>query len=97
MKEDTDPISVERAGSDACVNPMFGEWQHTFPFAPVPYGDGGQKRAAFRKAIQAELKNRWIYSHEIQLEITLHVDVQTVLKPRKPPILTIMQKRSSTG
>jgi hypothetical protein len=75
-----DALSIEKAGSDAGLNPMFGEWQHTFPFAPVPYGDGGAKRAAFRAAILAQLKNRWIYSHEIQLEITLNLDVQTVLE-----------------
>jgi hypothetical protein len=75
-----DALSMERAGSDARLNPMFGEWQHAFPFAPVPYGDGGAKRAAFRSAIQAQLQNRWIYSHEIQLEIMLNLDVQTVLE-----------------
>jgi hypothetical protein len=82
MKGDPeDLITMERAGSDAGLNPMFGEWQHKFTFAPVPYGDGGAKRAAFREAIQAQLKdNRWIYSHEICLEITLFLDVQTVLE-----------------
>ena len=80
MQEDNDPFDVERSGSDAGLNPMFGEWQHTFPFAPVPYGDGGEKRAALRKAIQSELKNKWIYSHEIHLEIVFHLDVQTVLE-----------------
>jgi hypothetical protein len=80
MREDQDALSMERAGCDAGLNPMFGEWQHTFPFAPVPYGDGGAKRAAFRAEIQSQLKNRWIYSHEIHLEITLHLDIQTVLE-----------------
>jgi hypothetical protein len=41
--------------------PMFGDWQHRVRFAPVPYGDGGAKRAAFRKAIQAELANKFFY------------------------------------
>lgn len=80
MGQTQDTLSMERAGSDAGLNPMFGEWQHTFAFAPVPYGDGGAKRATFRQAMQAQLKNRWIYSHEIHLEITLHLDVQTVLE-----------------
>jgi hypothetical protein len=80
MNDAPDPFSIERAGSDAGLNPMFGEWQHTFPFAPVPYGDGGEKRAALREAIQSPLKNKWIYSHEIHLEITLHLDVQTILE-----------------
>jgi len=82
MNEDrNDQISMERAGSDAALNPMFGDWQHKFAFAPVPYGDGGARRAAFRQAMQAQLQgNRWIYSHEIHLEITLYLDVQTVLE-----------------
>jgi hypothetical protein len=81
MKENQDdPINIESAGSDADLNPMFGEWQHKFIFAPVPYGDGGAKRTAFREAIQSQLKNRWIYSHEIHLDITLYLDVQAVLE-----------------
>jgi len=79
-QEDQDPFTLERTGCDAGLNPMFGEWQHTFLFAPVPYGDGGAKRAAFRAAMQSELSNKWIYSHNIQLEITLHLDVQTILE-----------------
>jgi hypothetical protein len=38
----------ERKEADASLNPMFGDWQHRFEFAPMPYGDGGAKRAAFR-------------------------------------------------
>ncbi len=75
-----DAARLEQEGASAGLNPMLGEWQQTFKFAPVPYGDGGAKRQAFREAIQAELANRWVYSHEIQLEITLHLDVQTVLE-----------------
>jgi hypothetical protein len=82
MREDRDqdPLKIERSGSSAGLNPMFGEWQHTFAFAPVPYGDGGAKRTVFREAIQSQFTNKWIYSHEIHLEITLHLDVQTVLE-----------------
>jgi Holliday junction resolvase RusA-like endonuclease len=70
----------ERSGANAGLNPMFGDWQHRFKFAPVPYGDGGAKRAAFRKAIQTELENKFFYNNEVRLEITLHLDVQTVLE-----------------
>lgn len=73
-------LRLERKGADAGLNPMFGEWQHRFDFPPVPYGNGAAQRGEFRAAIQAELKNRWLYSNEIHLEITLHVDVQTVLE-----------------
>lgn len=73
-------LRLERLGADARVNPMFGKWQQRFDFAPVPYGNGAAQRGEFRTAIQAELNNRWLYSNEIHLEITLHVDVQTVLE-----------------
>jgi Holliday junction resolvase RusA-like endonuclease len=62
------------------LNPMFGDWQHRFRFAPIPYGDGGAKRAAFKKAIQAELTNKFFYTGEVRLEVTLHLDIQTVLE-----------------
>lgn len=73
-------LAVERAGANAGLNPMFGEWQHRFAFAPVPYGSGAAQRGAFRAAIQAELTNQWLYSHEIHVDITLHVNVQTTLE-----------------
>lgn len=73
-------LALERAGANAGLNPMFGEWQHRFAFAPVLYGNGAAQRGAFREAIQAELTNQWLYSHEIHVDITLHVDVQTTLE-----------------
>ena len=73
-------IRLEREGADAGLNPMFGEWQQRFDFAPVPYGNGSAQRGEFRSAIQAELTNHWLFSNEIHLEITLHVDVQTTIE-----------------
>jgi hypothetical protein len=61
-------LRIEQAGARAGLNPMFGEWQRTFSLAPVPHGDGGAKRKAFQQAMQSELSNRWIYSHEVQLK-----------------------------
>lgn len=73
-------LRLERQGADVGLNPMFGEWQHRFNFSPVPYGNGAVQRGEFRAAIQAELTNQWLYSNEIHLDITLHVDVQTTLE-----------------
>lgn len=73
-------LRLEREGADANLNPMFGEWQMRFDFPPVPYGNGAAQRGEFRCAIHAELANRWLFSNEIHLEITLHVDVQTTLE-----------------
>jgi Endodeoxyribonuclease RusA len=74
---------LERQSADAGLNPMFGEWQHRFELAPVPYGNGAAQRGEFRDAIRAELRNKWLYSNEIHLNITLHVDVQTLLETDK--------------
>lgn len=73
-------VEHERKGSNAGLNPMFGDWQHRFDFAPISYAAGGVKRAAFREAIQAELKNKFFYINEVRLDIVLHLDVQTVLE-----------------
>jgi hypothetical protein len=62
-----DPIQHERRGANAGLNPMFGDWQHRFNIAPVPYGDGGQKRNAFRQAMQAQLTNLFFYSGDVRL------------------------------
>jgi hypothetical protein len=37
--ESEDPFENERRGANAGLNPMFGDWQHRFRFAPVPYAD----------------------------------------------------------
>lgn len=73
-------IAHEGRGADEGLNPMFGDWQHRFNFPPISYSAGAAKRAAFREAIQAELKNKFFYSNEVRLEIVLHLDVQTVLE-----------------
>lgn len=75
-----DPFENERKGANASLNPMFGDWQHRFRFAPLPYADGGAKRAAFRRAIRDELTNQFFYTGQVRLEITLHLDIQTVLE-----------------
>lgn len=73
-------LEYERKGADAGFNPMFGDWQNRFEFAPISYAAGGAKRAAFREAMQAELKNKFFYTNEVRLDIVLHLDVQTVLE-----------------
>jgi Holliday junction resolvase RusA-like endonuclease len=49
----------EKKGAELGINPMFGDWQHRFSFEPVSYAAGAAKRAAFRDAIRAELKNKF--------------------------------------
>jgi len=52
-----DQAAIQRAGANAGLNPTFGEWQHRFNIAPVPYGNGAAQRGASRAAIQAEATN----------------------------------------
>lgn len=73
-------VEHERNGANAGLNPMFGDWQQRFDFAPVPYSKGGEARRAFRDAVQSALRNKFFYSSEIRLDIVLHLDVQTVLE-----------------
>jgi Holliday junction resolvase RusA-like endonuclease len=73
-------LKFERQGAIDKLNPMFGEWSQRFDIVPVPYGDGGAKRAALREAMQACLDNRFHFSAEVALEIVLHLDVETVLE-----------------
>jgi hypothetical protein len=73
-------FDYEVKGAQSGLNPMFGDWQKRFDFAPVSYAASGSKRAAFRGAIQEALDNRFFYSNEVRLDIVLHLDVQTVLE-----------------
>lgn len=75
-----DAIKKERNGADAELNPMLGDWQQRFDFPPVPYSKGAEARRVFRKAVQAELSNKFFFSNEIRLDIVLYLDVQTVLE-----------------
>ncbi|MNR90633.1 Endodeoxyribonuclease RusA [compost metagenome] len=82
MKQDAfeRALEIEAAGAKAGLNPMFGEWAHTFNFAPVPYGNGGAKRGEFRRMIQEDINTKWMFSANIQVDIVLYVDVQTTLE-----------------
>ena len=70
----------EAAGARAGLNPMFGEWSRAFPFAPVTYGAGADRRAKFREDVRAAITTQFLYTHDVQLEITLFLDLQTVLE-----------------
>ena len=74
-------FQIEAAGAKACLNPMFGEWRQRFAFPPVPHrGSGGPARTAFQAKIQEGLTNRSVFWGEVQVIITLYLDVQTVLE-----------------
>lgn len=78
--ETDEALDHERNGANAGLNPMFGDWQHRFNFAPIPYGDGGKKRLNFQHDIQAELTNKFFFSSEVRLNIELYLDIQLVLE-----------------
>lgn len=74
-------FETEAAGAKAGFNPMFGGWRQRFDFAPVPHrGTGGPARQAFQDAIRAQLTNKFVFWGEVQVIITLFLDVQTVLE-----------------
>ena len=73
------PYEIDGAGAEAGSNPMFGQWQRRFKFAPVPHGNGAALRD-LRKKVQAELSNNFLFTNEIAATFTLHMDVQTVLE-----------------
>lgn len=73
-------LEIESRGAEAGINPMFGEWRQTFAFAPVPYRDGGVKLREFKETVRAALQNQFVFSDEIQLNITLFLDLQSVLE-----------------
>lgn len=75
-----DAFEVERAGAKLGLNPMFGDWQVDFRFPPIPYGSAGSRLQAFREKMQACLKTHFLYSSDVRLEITLHIDTQAVLE-----------------
>lgn len=74
-------FATEEAGAKAGLNPMFGGWSQRFDFAPVPHrGTGGPARQAFQDAIRGQLTNKFVFWCEVQVIITLFLDVQTVLE-----------------
>ncbi|WP_316395242.1 RusA family crossover junction endodeoxyribonuclease [Bradyrhizobium sp. 33ap4] len=76
-----EPFEIEATGAQAGVNPMFGEWRQRFDFAPVPHrGGGGPARRAFQDRIHDALTNRFVYWGEVQVTITLFLDVQAILE-----------------
>lgn len=59
---------------------MLGDWSKHFPFAPVPYGDGGAKRKELRNNIHSKITEQFFYSGEVRLTIHLSLNVQQVLE-----------------
>ena len=61
MSEDMsidEPFHIEQEGAISGLNPMFGEWQKTFKFAPVPYRDGSERRKQFRQEMQEQMTHK---------------------------------------
>ncbi|WP_160000714.1 RusA family crossover junction endodeoxyribonuclease [Roseomonas sp. 18066] len=71
-------LDQEREGARSGINPMFGEWRQHFDLDAVPYGDGGAKRAAFRHEVQSRLRNKFFFSGDVQVNITLYMDIRKI-------------------
>lgn len=75
-----EPFEIEAAGAKSGFNPMFGVWHQRFDFPPVPHRAGGSDRREFQERLRAALRNHFVFWGEVQITITLFLDVQTVLE-----------------
>lgn len=73
-------LEIERAGFDAGVNPMFGEWRRTFGFPAVPYSSKAEAKKEFRERLRAELKSQFVFTHQVTLTATLYLNHEKVLE-----------------
>lgn len=81
MAEEKEPLEIESQGYKAGYNPMWGEFNHTFDFVPVPYSGGKSKRHKFIKQVQRGLAQvKFVYFGEVKLDIILYFDEQKRLE-----------------
>jgi len=81
MAEEKEPLEFESLGYKAGYNPMFGEFNRRFDFAPVPYSGNKNNRHKFIKQVQRELADvKFVYFGEVKLDITLYFDEQKRLE-----------------
>src|SRR5574337_661129 len=73
-------FETEARGAAVGINPMFGEWQQTFDLEPVSYANPGAARAAFKVAVRAQLRNRFVFVGGISITIVLYLDEQKMLE-----------------
>jgi len=75
-----EPYEIEARGAEEGINPMFGEWRQKFDLEPVSYSNSGPARTAFKKAFREQLTNKFLFSGEIKLTITLYLNEQKMLE-----------------
>lgn len=75
-----EPFEIEQRGYDAGVNPFMGEWRKTFNFPPVSYANKSELKQAFKTRVRKELGNKFVYSHQVTLAITLYLNHEKILE-----------------
>lgn len=81
MAEEKELLEIEAQRYKAGYNPMFGEFNRRFDFAPVPYSGSKNNRHKFIKQVQRELVDvKFVYFGEVKLDITLYFDEQKRLE-----------------
>lgn len=75
-----EPFEIEAHGAAEGINPMFGEWRQKFELEPVSYANGGAARAAFKQALRAQLKNKFVFVGEVSVIATLFLNEQKMLE-----------------
>lgn len=78
MPSTEDPILIESRGVSKGVNPFFGEWRKNFKFSPVASTAKADRRKEFRTAIQSAIDNKYYFTDEVKVEISLHIDKQRI-------------------
>ena len=76
---DIDALECESNGYKEGRNPMFGEWSQTFDIKPVTNGNR-KKKNEFYQLVRQSLTNRFVYTHQVAVEITLFHDEQDRLE-----------------
>ena len=81
MVKEKEPLEIEAQGYKAGYNPMFGEFNRRFDFAPIPYSGSKNNRRKFIKQVRRELADvKFVYFGEVKLDITLYFDEQKRLE-----------------
>ena len=72
-------MTIEYEGFKNGHNPLNGEWEQTFNFSPVSYSNKSEAKTDFKTKIQSQLLEKYIFTNEIQITITLYLDEEKML------------------
>jgi Holliday junction resolvase RusA-like endonuclease len=77
---DHEALAIEASGAKEGINPVFGTWKQKFLLEPVSYANPGAARAAFKRAVQEQLNNKFVFTHEVVFTATLYLNEQKMME-----------------